>query len=167
MRAVATAALPALRAEGPSTPQRFGPRMARTSGAQSVLYPRTGLPKDGVTSHFCPSLGTASGTDLWLLPLAGDKRPVKFLASPSDEMHGNFSPDGHLVAYTSSESGKFQVHVQTLPLSGRKWQVSFNGGYEPRWRAEIYLLSEDRKLMGVPAGAGPSFGVPSRCCRHE
>src|SRR5262249_39182203 len=43
----------------------------------------------------------ASGFDLWLLPLAGDRRPMKFLASPADEMHGNFSPNGHLVAYSS------------------------------------------------------------------
>ncbi len=78
-------------------------------------------------------------------------------------MHGNFSPDGHLVAYTSNESGKFQVNVQTLPLSDKKWQVSTDGGYEPRWRAdgrEIYYLSEDRKLMAVAVGPGPSFGVP-------
>lgn len=41
--------------------------------------------------------------------------------------------------------------------------VSINGGYEPRWRAdgrEIYYLSEDRKLMAVSVGPGPSFGVP-------
>jgi hypothetical protein len=53
--------------------------------------------------------------------------------------------------------------VQTLPLSDKKWQVSTNGGYEPRWRAdgrEVYYLSADRKLMAVPVGAGPSFGVP-------
>ena len=38
-----------------------------------------------------------------------------------------------------------------------------HGGYEPRWRAdgrEIYLLSEDQKLMAVSVNAGPSFGVP-------
>lgn len=43
--------------------------------------------------------------------------------------------------------------------------VSINGGYEPRWRAdgrEIYYLSEDRKLMAVSVGPGPSFGVPLR-----
>jgi hypothetical protein len=78
-------------------------------------------------------------------------------------MHGNFSPNGHLVAYTSNESGRFEVYVETLPRSDRKWPVSTNGGYEPRWRAdgrEIYFLSEDRKLMAVPVGAGPSFGIP-------
>ncbi len=79
-------------------------------------------------------------------------------------MHGNFSPDGNLVAYTSNASGgKFEVYVETLPRSDRKIPVSNNGGYEPRWRAdgrEIFYLSEDRKLMAVSVGPGPSFGIP-------
>jgi serine/threonine protein kinase/Tol biopolymer transport system component len=104
-----------------------------------------------------------TGDDLWLTPLSGDKKPFKFLGPASDQLHGNFSPDGRFVAYTSNESGRFQVYVQTFPLSDRKWQVSTDGGYEPRWRGdgrEIYYLSEDRKLMAVPVGAGPSFAVP-------
>ncbi len=134
----------------------------RAAGMHSGNLVDTDWSPNGQTILFSVP-GTASGSDLWLLSLTGDKKPVKYLASPSDEMHGNFSPDGHLVAYTSNESGKFQVYVQTLPLSDKKWQVSTNGGYEPRWRAdgrEIYYLSEDRKLMAVSAGAGPSFEVP-------
>jgi Tol biopolymer transport system component len=107
----------------------------------------------------------ATGTDLWILPLTGEKKLFKFLATPAEEMHGNFSPDGHFVAYTSNESGRFEVYVQTFPLSDRKWQVSTSGGYEPRWRAdgrEIYYLSEDRKLMAVSLGAGPQFEAPVR-----
>jgi eukaryotic-like serine/threonine-protein kinase len=103
---------------------------------------------------------------LWLLPLSsggGDAKPSRFVDSSADQMHGNFSPDGRLVAYTSNESGRFEVHVQTFPLSDRKWQVSTAGGYEPRWSGdgrEIYYLSEDRKLIAVSVGPGPSFGVP-------
>jgi Tol biopolymer transport system component/predicted Ser/Thr protein kinase len=107
--------------------------------------------------------GRDSGIDLWVLPLDGDRKPARFLASPSDELHGNFSPDGRFVAYTSNESGKFEIYVQTFPLTDLKKQVSTSGGYEPRWRAdgrEIYYLSEDRKLMAVSVGPGPSFGVP-------
>jgi serine/threonine protein kinase len=106
---------------------------------------------------------TASfGYDLWVVPPSG-QNPVKFLASPADEMLANFSPDGRLVAYTSNESGRYEVYVQTFPVSDRKWQVSTNGGYEPRWRGdgrEVYYLSDDRKLIAVPVGAGPAFGVP-------
>jgi eukaryotic-like serine/threonine-protein kinase len=113
--------------------------------------------------HILFSVPAASGNEIWLLPLTGDRKPIKFLATPADELHGNFSPNGHFVAYTSNESGKFEVYVQTFPLSDVKKQVSTNGGYEPRWRAdgrEIYYLSEDRKLMAVSVGPGPSFGVP-------
>src|SRR5258708_28369707 len=80
-------------------------------------------------------------------------------------MHGQFSPDGRFVAYSSNESGKFEVYVQTFPPSDRKWRVSTGGGYEPRWRRdgrELYYLSEDRKLMALPISIAPVFeaGTP-------
>jgi serine/threonine protein kinase len=102
-------------------------------------------------------------TQLWMLPLDSGGKPFRYIDSSADQMHGNFSPDGRLVAYSSNESGRFEVHIQTFPLSDRKWQVSISGGYEPRWRGdgrELYYLSEDRKLMAVSVGPGPSFGVP-------
>jgi WD40-like Beta Propeller Repeat len=104
-----------------------------------------------------------TGNDLWLLPLAQGKKPEKFIPSPAEQMHAAFSPNGHLVAYTSNESGRFEVYVETIPQSDRKLAVSTGGGYEPRWRAdgtELYYLSEDRKLMAVRVSPGPSFGVP-------
>ena len=68
------------------------------------------------------------------------------------------------MAYSSSESGRFEVHVQTFPLTDRQWTVSTTGGYEPRWRAdgrELYYLSLDQKLMAVSVDSGPSFGAPT------
>jgi Tol biopolymer transport system component/predicted Ser/Thr protein kinase len=114
-----------------------------------------------------------SGSEFLLLPCDGAPThgiPVRFLSSASEQMHANFSPDGRLVAYTSNESGTFQVYVQTFPLSNRKWPVSTKGGYEPRWRKdgrEIYYLSEDGWLNAVPVGAGPSFGVPKPLFRTQ
>ncbi len=104
-----------------------------------------------------------TGGDLWLLPPGNEQKLEKYVDSAAGAMHGNFSPDGHLVAYTSRESGRFEIYVQTVPRSDRKWPVSTSGGFEPRWRAdghEVYYLSEDRTLMAVPVGAGPSFGIP-------
>jgi serine/threonine protein kinase/Tol biopolymer transport system component len=103
------------------------------------------------------------GTDLWLFPLGNDAKPTRLIGSPALILHGNFSPDGHLVAYTSNVSGRYEIYVETVPQSDRKWLVSTSGGYEPRWRSdgrELYYLSEDRKLVAVDVGAGPSFGVP-------
>jgi Tol biopolymer transport system component len=136
--------------------------MARAAQIRSTNLVPTDLSPDG--AHIIFSVPAPdSGNDLWILPLGGDRKPFKFLATPAEEMHGNFSPDGRYVAYTSNESGRFEVYVETFPRSDLKRKVSTNGGYEPRWRAdgrEIYYLSEDRKLMAVPVSAGPSFGFP-------
>ena len=67
------------------------------------------------------------------------------------------------MAYSSIESGQFEVLVQNFPGLENKTQVSTNGGYEPRWRAdgrELYYLSHDRKLMAVSVRPGPSFDAP-------
>jgi eukaryotic-like serine/threonine-protein kinase len=131
----------------------------RSAGVDSNTLVPTDWSPDG--RHVIFSVAPSS-YGLWLLPLAGEKKPVSFLPSPG-AMHANFSRDGKLVAYTSNESGKNEVYVQTVPLSDRKWQVSIDGGYEPRWGRdvnELYYLSEDRKLMVVYVGTGPSFGAP-------
>src|SRR4029078_5121739 len=67
---------------------------------------------------------TGSGFDLWLLPLTGDPKPSRFFSAPADQMHAVFSPDGKFVAYSSNESGRFEVYVQTFPQADRKWPVS-------------------------------------------
>lgn len=136
--------------------------IARSAGAGVTTNVPTDWSPDG-RNILCALSGQGTGTDLWLLSLTGDQKLVKFFGSPFDDMHGNFSPDGKLVAYSSNESGRFEVYVQTFPRSDRRWQVSANGGSEPRWRRdgrEIYYLSEDRKLMAVAVAAGASFGVP-------
>ena len=51
---------------------------------------------------------------LWVLSLSGDQKPFPFLKTPFNERSGQFSPDGHWVAYQSDESGKTEVN----PFSG-------------------------------------------------
>jgi Tol biopolymer transport system component len=139
------------------------PQMAtRASGMLTGNVMLSDWSPDG--RHLLFSAATSTDSDLWLVPLAGDSNPVRFLSAPGDQWHGNFSPDGRLVAYSSSESGRLEVHVQTFPLTDRQWPVSTTGGYEPRWRAdggEMYYLSADRKLMAVAVGPGPLFGTPT------
>jgi Tol biopolymer transport system component len=102
---------------------------------------------------------------LWILPLVGAKQAYKYLDSSSNEMHASFSPDGRYVAYSSDESGQFEVYVRTFPRTDQRWTVSLKGGDEPRWGRngrEIYYLASDRKLMAaaVNPGSASPFAPP-------
>jgi len=109
--------------------------------------------------------GQKTANDLWLLPLSGDRKPLPYLQTPFEEGAARFSPDGRWIAYQSNESGQFQVYVQTVPLSGAKYQISTSGGIAPYWRKdgrELFYASADRKLMAVPIKLGATIeaGTP-------
>ena len=94
-----------------------------------------------------------TGRDLWVIPLDGDRKASPFLRSNFEEHRGQFSPDGHFIAYVSNESGRHEINVRPFPGPGGQWQVSAGGGIQPRWSAdgrEIYYIAPDGKLMATP-----------------
>jgi Tol biopolymer transport system component len=111
--------------------------------------------------------GAPPTTDIWVLPLFGDRRPIAVSTTPFIEDGPSFSPDGRWIAYASNESGPLQVYVQPFPTTGRKYLVSQNGGGQPLWRAdgrEMYFLASDGTISVVAVTTGAQFesGVPAR-----
>ena len=102
------------------------------------------------------------GWDLWVLPLDPGGKPQPFLRTPFEERNGQFSPDGHWVAYESNESGRSEIYGRPFPGPGGQWQVSTTGGYQTRWRSdghELYYVALDGKLMAAAItvkGSGPA-----------
>jgi eukaryotic-like serine/threonine-protein kinase len=109
--------------------------------------------------------GIAGTADLHVLPLTGDRRPTVLASQPGFQHMADISPDGRLIAYASSESGKYEVIVESFPEKGGRWQISTNGGKQPAWRGdgrELFFLS-DGTMMGVdvhPSASGIEWGVP-------
>jgi len=104
------------------------------------------------------SLDPQTGFDLWVLPISGDKKPFPFLKSASEEREGQFSPDSKWVVYQSNESGRSEIYVQPFPGTGGKFQISANGGAQPRWNKngkEIFYVSLDSKMMSAPVKLSP------------
>ncbi|MEQ1759843.1 MAG: protein kinase, partial [Vicinamibacterales bacterium] len=98
----------------------------------------------------------ATKTDLWALPLAGERRAMKLLGTPFTEQAGALSPDGRWLAYMSDELGSPQVFVQAFPASGGKWQVSNTPrAAKPIWGADSKALFYDAggRLMQVDVSA--------------
>jgi hypothetical protein len=114
--------------------------------------------------------------DIWVLSgpgASGESKPRPVLATPFNEMHGQFAPGpartGRWIAYTSDESGRNEVYVQpfsdTSSAPAGKFQISSEGGAQPRWRRdgkELYYMALDRRLMAVEVKIGAQFehGVP-------
>jgi Tol biopolymer transport system component len=105
-------------------------------------------------------------TDTWILNMSGDKKAVPFVESPFDKTHARVSPDGRWMAYSTNDSGTYQIVVQSFPdPNGGRWQITAQGGVEPKWRRdgrELYYLALDGKLMSVPLKADRTFeaGTP-------
>jgi len=81
-------------------------------------------------------LGRGNGTDIWALPLFGDRKPFAYVAGPNIKEFAKFSPDGRWVAYQSDETGRDEIYVAPFPWTGAKWQISSGSGVSPRWRRD-------------------------------
>jgi eukaryotic-like serine/threonine-protein kinase len=93
-----------------------------------------------------------TGQDLLLVPLASGGKPTVYLASRDNEVGAVISPDGRWVAYTSEESGRSEVYVQSFPLPGNKQGVSDGGGFHPVWSPDgtvLYYLSGKDELIAA------------------
>ncbi len=103
--------------------------------------------------------------DLWVYSFA-DGNSHLFLKTNASLNNAQFSPDGKWVSYSSNESGRWEVYVTSFPDARGKWQVSTNGGEQPRWRGdgkEIYFLSPDAKMMVASVDTKTEFesGTPT------
>jgi serine/threonine-protein kinase len=89
-----------------------------------------------------------------------DGRKVQpFLRTRFNETESRFYPDGRWLAYISDESGRYEVHTQSYPGSGGKWQISTEGCVDPVWNPngrELFYRSGD-KIMAVDITTQPSF----------
>jgi len=106
-----------------------------------------------------------TGGDIWVLPLFGDGKPYALLNSEFEETTGRFSPDVHWFAYTSNESGRTEVYIETFPKTGGKWLVSNGGGGQPHWSPdgkELFYIAPDKRLMSVEikTGSAVEIGAP-------
>jgi len=102
--------------------------------------------------------GTAS--DLFVLPLSGDRKPETFLQTPFTEAEAAFSRDGRWIAYQSNESGTVEIYVRPFPSGSGKWQISTNGGRYARWSPdgrELYYRNDDGLAVVSVDPSGESF----------
>jgi eukaryotic-like serine/threonine-protein kinase len=112
----------------------------------------------------CTGQLNGAGAALWTVPSAGGQW-APFMNGKASYTSGQISPDGKWVAYSSNETGDWEIYVTTFPSAAGKWQVSRGGGTEPRWRGdgnEIFYLGIRGVLTVVEVSRGERFssGMP-------
>jgi Tol biopolymer transport system component len=110
-----------------------------------------------------------------LIPVDGKSEPVVIAREATngvDELR--FSPDGKWIAYgVTARSVPRDVFMVPNPATGERWQVSVNGGAQPRWRDDgkaIYYLSPSGTLMMVDVrvnqNGAPDISAPPCALRN-
>jgi len=138
-----------IRSDGAGKPQSL-------TQSKNLQAPWSFIPDGRRLAFFEQGSGTVY--DLWTVPLESDDaglragKPEVFLQTPADERYPSFSPDGRWVAYSSAESGIFQVYVRAFPDKGGKWQISNSNGTYPMWSRnghELFFETLDNHIMAA------------------
>jgi Tol biopolymer transport system component len=109
--------------------------------------------------------GTAvGGSDLWLLPLQGERRAQPLVHTSFTERNADISPDGRWLAYESNESGQLEVYVRPFPnVNDRRSKVSTGGGIVPLWarngREIFFMTPRGESLMAAAILESPGSGA--------
>jgi eukaryotic-like serine/threonine-protein kinase len=99
--------------------------------------------------------------EIWVAPLQQGEAPHAMVRNIST-FGTDLSPDGKWLAYTSEESGRLEVYVIPFSpvaspvnaLAAGRWQISFEGGNQPRW-------SPSGKELFFPSPSGTTLYVTS------
>ena len=113
--------------------------------------------KDG--KYLVYKLGQGAFEDLYVLPLTEkEKKPIPVVTGSYRKDEAQFSYDGKWLAYTSNESGTFEVYVISFPALDQKVRLSaLGGGGQPRWTKEgktVYYRGPDGAAMAVDLKIG-------------
>jgi Tol biopolymer transport system component len=85
--------------------------------------------------------------------------------SPFNKDYARFSPDGHFVAFVSSDAGLPEAYVMAFPGPAEKVRVSNGGAELLRWSpsGELLYVSGEGDLISVPVRTSPALeiGKPS------
>jgi eukaryotic-like serine/threonine-protein kinase len=134
-------------ADGSGTAERF-----RES---AILNHPNAFTRDGrlVLSELVPGRGRG-------LILAAPQPPHATRHLVDNAVNGEVSPDERWLAYSSTQSGQWEVYVTSFPDSRGRWQISTGGGRQPAWSRdgrELFYRDFAGAMIAVPVTLSPTF----------
>ncbi len=132
--------------------------LERLGTSQDLQIPSSWSPNGQLLAF--TDLNAVTGFDIWVLRLS-DRKAQPFLQTKFNERAPQFSPDGRWLAYSSDESGRYEIYVQPYPGPGGKWQISADGGREALWsrNGRELFYRNGNKMMAVQIATQPGFSA--------
>jgi serine/threonine-protein kinase len=147
------------RSDGASTPQQ----LTQFKGRQ---IPYSFTPDGAQLAYFTVGAG---GNGLYTVPMKATGDGISagtseaFSKDSNVRRHPTFSPDGRWMAYSSNESGAYEIYVRAFPDKVGKWQISNAGGMYPAWSRNghelFYRNDENRLMVAAYTAKGDSFNA--------
>jgi eukaryotic-like serine/threonine-protein kinase len=129
-----------------------GPEQVVLPGDDSLQIPMCVSSDRRYLMYMRLSADRKTGTDIWALPLVGERKPFSIVATAFDDRDAAISPGSKWMAYDNNETGRSEVYITAFPSGGAKWQVSTSGGTNPTWRRdgkELFFLDPADYVMAV------------------
>ena len=110
--------------------------------------------------------------DLGLYDIAARKQTM-LLSTEFSEWLGSFSPDAEFFCYQSNETGRNEIYIRPVNNAQSRWQVSVNGGENPRWTTDgrhiLYHIANQQMMSAEVSRKGSmiEIGTTTRLFRLE
>lgn len=95
----------------------------------------------------------------------GTRKVTRLIDQPGSAQYSSaISPDGRWIAYASDETGRPEVWLEPLPITGKRLQLTKNGGSHPQWSPDggkLYFDQDDQVFqMDIATSGEPKAGDP-------
>ncbi|NOT30213.1 MAG: serine/threonine-protein kinase [Planctomycetes bacterium] len=143
----------------------------RLTTKADVVQTPTSVSPDGRWLVFDEGGGAQADTEMWMVPLDGERSPNGSGRTEPVEGHtplllvqgtdGQVAPDGKWIAYQSLVSGRDEIYVQPFPGPGPRQPISTGGAQSPLWSrdgSELFFTTLD-ELLAVDITTTPTFSA--------
>lgn len=140
------------RADGSDTPRPL------VSARQGEFWPGSFSPDARWLAYYTiESTPNQRDWEVWLMPMDNPSAAKRLATGYNPQI----SPDGRWIAYESSESGRWEIYIQSFPPPGRRALLSTGGGKGATWSPDSHRLYYWQENMLMTVDVGMEVGIPA------
>lgn len=124
----------------------------RSDGSAQPIYLVDGRAPEGLSKEGILTFITRTGDHDYGISQfdTHTKKLTRLIDVPGSAQHSSrISPDGRWIAYASDETGRQEIWLEPLPTTGKRFQLTRQGGRHPLWspNGQALYFDQDGKMF--------------------